>query len=636
MPDVTAAPSRGIRKPRKSRGRGLRATTGCLICKRRHVKCDEVHPQCGPCAKGQRACVYGDTDSGGGSSRSLDAAATPSTPRENPPRTTPQLRVHEPLQILVDACQQERPVSQERPLGRSSLAPDSAPIHENVPSPATESTVSNRTAAPRSWFELLATDAVNADENFYLSPQLRTPSTPALSSSPLFPDHNPGFHPRTPREHQSFKAASFGTDPEIQRGLMPAQAGDVPNMVVDDPSCWTTASPIQLSPKEYRIFNHFVKTLSSWLDFFDPSLQFSTVVPHLALRNVGLMKALLALSARHLSLWNANYPSSMPRDAILLTSDVKEAWNLSEIDRNLAVQYYYETLTYLNKAMKYSSYASSPELISTALLISTYEMVDGSNRDWERHLKGVFWIQRYQNNNGECGGIRQAVWWAWLRQDAWVAMRERRRVFTFWKPEKHYSMLTPAEMACHSHYLLAQCINYASKEESESKDLQQRLERGSELLAMLQEWLDYLPSAFRPLPTAPTEELFPPIWVHPPSYGAALQLHSLARILVLLHRPSVGGLHDYRAGQRLLTASVSTICGIAKTVDENDNAACLVSLNSLYGAGMCVHTPHERSILLELMDTFQQRVRWPSNSLRRDLELDFQRDDLPGPIDNRQ
>lgn len=475
-------------------------------------------------------------------------------------------------------------MSQERPDGRSLLAPDStgASHDSNVPSPATESTTSNRTAAPRSWFELLATDAVNADGSFYLSPQMRTPPTPALSTSSFQPDTNPGFHPRTPRQRESFKAASFGNDPAMQAGLAPVQAGD-PSHVVDDPSCWTTPSPIQLSSKEYRIFDHFIKKLSCWLDFFDPSLQFSTVVPHLALRNTGLMKALLALSARHLSLWNANYPSGITPNSNQSNKQMKDAWNTSEIDRNLAVQYYYETLTYLNKAMKYSSYASSHELISTALLISTYEMVDGSNRDWERHLKGVFWIQRYQNNDGECGGIRQAVWWAWLRQDAWVAMRERRRVFTFWKPKKHYSALSPAEMACHSHYLLAQCINYASREESESKDLQQRLDRGSELLAMLQEWYDYLPNEFQPLPTASNAGLFPPIWVHPPSYAAALQLHSLARILVLLHRPSVGGLQDYRAGQHLLTASVSTICGIAQTVDENNNAACLVSLNSLYG-----------------------------------------------------
>ncbi|BAE54800.1 unnamed protein product [Aspergillus oryzae RIB40] len=35
-------PQSGIRKQRKSRGRGLRTNTGCLICKRRHVKCDEI------------------------------------------------------------------------------------------------------------------------------------------------------------------------------------------------------------------------------------------------------------------------------------------------------------------------------------------------------------------------------------------------------------------------------------------------------------------------------------------------------------------------------------------------------------------------------------------------------------------
>lgn len=327
------------------------------------------------------------------------------------------------------------------------------------------------------------------------------------------------------------------------------------------------------------MFHHFVKNLSTAIDFFDTMKHFSSLVPHLALRNIGLMKALLALSARHLSLHddcaamapveNTGTPSSLPTD------------------RNVAVQYYFETLHYLNKAMQYKSYACSLELIATATLISTYEMLDGSNRDWERHLKGVFWIQCYQNNDGESGGLRQAVWWAWLRQDIWVAMRERRRVFTFWQPKKPLSMLTAPELTLRIIYLLAQCVNYASREESETTDLQQRLERGNILLFMLQEWHDHLPREFNPLPPIQDSDIFPPIWVYPSLYAGALQMHSLARILIVLHRPSVG-LQDYRAAQKLLTGSVNTICGIARTINADDIAAILTALPCLFGGKLLI------------------------------------------------
>lgn len=32
--------------------------TGCIVCKARHIRCDESKPQCGPCQKGSRQCQY--------------------------------------------------------------------------------------------------------------------------------------------------------------------------------------------------------------------------------------------------------------------------------------------------------------------------------------------------------------------------------------------------------------------------------------------------------------------------------------------------------------------------------------------------------------------------------------------------
>lgn len=125
-----------------------------------------------------------------------------------------------------------------------------------------------------------------------------------------------------------------------------------------------------------------MNSFSHWLDFLDPLKHFEQLVPQLAMFNEGLMKALLALSARHLSI----KPSDGP-----------------PLDRNVAVQYYHETLQYLQTAMKFEAYTRSLELLATTMIISTYEMIDGAGKGWERHLKGVFWIQRSQEINGESG-----------------------------------------------------------------------------------------------------------------------------------------------------------------------------------------------------------------------------------------
>lgn len=470
------------------------------------------------------------------------------------------------------------------PPGRKSTAPSHGPIgtptspREYHLSPTTDSSATPASVAPLSWFELLASDAANVDRGFVLSPPQSAPSAVAPSPpvNPLL--QSPDLKTYTRREHESIQAASFHNDLETEPNLVPA-IENPSSVLPDEPFTWNTAAPIQLSAQERRLFHHFVRNLSPVIDFFDIMKHFTTLVPHLALHNIGLMKSLLALSARHLSL-HKDYANVAPLDDT-------GAISFLPIDRNVAVQYYYETLQYLNNVMQYPTYACSQELIATATLISTYEMLDGSNRDWERHIKGVFWIQRYQNNDGESGGLRQAVWWAWLRQDLWVGMRERRRVFSFWRPRRHISLLTAPELAHRAVYLLSQCVNYASREESETTDRQHRLERGNELLGMLQEWHDHLPQEYNPLPPIQNSDIFPPIWVCPPPYAAALQKHSLARVLVVLNRPSMGDPQDFRAGQNLLAESVNTICGISRTVNTDDIGAILTALPCLYGGKFC-------------------------------------------------
>jgi len=506
-------------------------------------------------------------------------------------------QIHEPLQVLVEACDQEHPIHQE--LAHSTTTTraecetsESAPVgfatpghsYGYVPSPGTDTSVASTRVAPLSWFELLATDAANANERFLLSPPQQFPRS-RTNELVDDPQNSSNLRPRTLRERESFYAAAFPRNSEIEQRLA-SQTPDESSAISDDPLSWSTCAQIPLSELENYLFSHFVRVSSQWLDLYDPIKHFSTVVPHLALRNIGLMRALLALSARHLSLHIDEQQAVYGYNCMERGSSSEKNNGPDRIDRNLAVQYYYETLHYLNRAMQHPSYARSLEVIATSILISTYEMIDGSNQDWERHLKGVFWIQRFQDNDGESGGLRQAVWWGWLRQDVWVAMRERRRVFSFWQPKKPLAALTAPELATRATYLLAQCVNYTSREEQDASDLSRRLERGSELLFLLQEWHDHLPPEYNALPLPSDISTFPPIWVNPSAYAAALQVHSLARILVILHRPSTGGMEDYRAAQKLLSLSVNTICGLARTVSEQDHAASLVSIHCLFG-GEC-------------------------------------------------
>jgi hypothetical protein len=208
------------------------------------------------------------------------------------------------------------------------------------------------------------------------------------------------------------------------------------------------------------------------------------------MHDAGLMNAILALSDRHLSL-------------CLDASDEQQ-------DRNTGIQYYNDTLHYLQNAMHHDTYTVSHELLATALIVSTYEMLDEFGTGWERHLQGVFWIQRSQLIHGESKGFKQAVWWAWLRQDVWAAFRERRKTFSYWKPTRAYEDIDADQIALRSVWLFARAVDYCSREEIKAgeSNLQARIEKAEAIMGMLDEWHRNLTIEFTPLPATPTT-IFP-------------------------------------------------------------------------------------------------------------------------------
>lgn len=234
------------------------------------------------------------------------------------------------------------------------------------------------------------------------------------------------------------------------------------------------------------------------------------------MRNAGLLNAILALSCRHLSLNPGVTSDKQPR-------------------REMSLQYYNQTLHYVQKAMQYSSYKTSLELLATTPIISIYEMLDDSCKDWERHLEGVFLIQRSQVIHGESEGLKSAVWLAWLCQDVWAAFREKRKTLTFWTPKKPYTSLSLFELAARSVYILAKVINYCSRDGfiiTEVNTVQARVDRAGQLRDMLDEWRKHLTVEFSPLPVMSKDKsaVFRPIWIRIPAFGVYLIQRSMLSV----------------------------------------------------------------------------------------------------------
>lgn len=425
------------------------------------------------------------------------------------------------------------------------------------------------------WFGMLAGDAELETEIF------PPPRTPAAEDFSLLGVHGSAAEVLdiSPEQQSNIAFPISQSETEAQ-GPLNAHTAEQ-GATFSEKALWRSPDILVLQPHEQFLFENFVNRISRWIDLFDPHRHFSTLVPRLALYNVGLLNAILTLSARHLSL-NTGLCSERP------------------LSREDALGYYHETLHYIQRAMQYKSYNTSLELLATTLIISSYEMLDGSSRDWERHLQGVFWIQRSQVIHGDSKGLRAAVWWAWLCQDFWAAFRDKRKVFTFWKPERLYYDMNPWELAARSVFLMGKVVNYCAQVEDPGKehDAKSRLDMATVLTAMLDEWQSNLTPEFAPLPyTAKTPIcIFEPIWIHPQNFGkahgrvhefpadrylaASVQLHFAARILLSLHWPMMQGPGEFMKHQASLSRYVNIVCGIATVLDDYDSS--IMSAQCLY------------------------------------------------------
>ena len=348
------------------------------------MKCDEVKPVCGPCAKGNRGCVYGSTSVESTPPR-VDSAPYPSASDQSTPILQQQHSHHGSLSSAVDARRTSSNQWPTTPTGDDALQITS-------PHSAYSSSGYGTEVAPLRWLGLLAGDASEVSLDL---PSLESLSENALAQRyRVHPDgvsihelHNPSQSPAALAEG----IASQNPSRLLQISALSPLSSSNQVGGADERQFWQAPEPIVLKDHEHDMFQRFVTGVGPWIDLFDPLKHYSTFVPHLALHNEGLMKAVLAVGARHLSLKPVRGDDP-------------------NVDRTAAVQYYYETLQYLQSAMRYTSYKNSSELLATVLVVSTYEMIDGAGKGWERHLKGVFWIQRSRDINGESGGLPQANW----------------------------------------------------------------------------------------------------------------------------------------------------------------------------------------------------------------------------------
>ncbi|KAH6954526.1 fungal-specific transcription factor domain-containing protein [Fusarium avenaceum] len=600
-------PTSDTRYPRK---RSLKA---CHVCRARKTKCDNAQPTCGFCASLNIPCSYDNSEK---DRSSFDPAS---------------LEILRQLGQIIssqdDLAQTVRSIAASHSHPTSSLGQDhnhlsiDNSLHwdptieaQQLPyvtdwfggqsdSASTTPAASASVAAVR-WFGILANDASNeafpeADAALGLDGELLDTSPEGQAESDTTPLQKATKIIDTQPSEQDLSGKAHVRDSSEER-------------------LWKASESISLLDQEQALFQNFLHRICSWLDLFDPARTFSTRVPHLAVRNAGLLNSILALSCYHQSL-DETIPSNQ------------------RPDQNTALQYYYQTLHYVQKAMRYSTYQNSQELMATTLMVSTYEMLRGSRKDWQQHLQGVFWILRSRQIEVETSSLESTTWWAWLRQDIWVAFREKRRTYSTWMPKKGYAELDNHELASRAVWIMAQVINFCAVDSSTESEggLAGRMGWAKALRKMLDEWRAHLTVEFSPLPAMGSQgnNVFKPRLIHPQCFGLAVQLHHCSRILLTTHEPHLDGIHGLLKRQKYIQNDIEMVCGIGMTLTED--ASSMLSSQCLFIAGMFMQKPREKGFLLEMLDSCQKRCGWPTPSLRSELEQIWENPDALWDSQNR-
>lgn len=550
--------------------------TGCLACRHRHLKCDETQPICRGCQKASRECVYPHRQEEAASQRR--EASKKAADETTVTSTSQQLDGVVASTVVDDHARRTSATA-------SSARDEHVPAHQ---SPAAVETTAERQGAQSATQDLLTqndgqpTDhlsAVYPDENatflpddafgfenagidfpdvydaelFGISPEASFGGWPTVSAeaasrwwfdllaadtsnSHLLGLNNTGLN-------VSYDIAT-GTGVEESLAATVEQTARIDSSLIGD-----AQSQVILTDMEIQLLDHYVSHLSGWIDITDPDTQFAIVVPELAMKNQGLASAILALSSLHLSLGYSSRPLSGQTDSdrLLSTSprtvpafvsaERRCSHSALQIDPTMPVQYYNETLQYLQQGMGNAAFLRSDELLATVLIISTFEMIETQSLGsaWDKHLKGVFWIQRSQVIHGESEGLKQRIWWSWLRQDIYAAFRRRRQILSFYKVTRACTTLDFWELVDRAVYLLGQCVNYASIKEEENgrADVQRRLDDSAKLWEKLEEFSSCFQKYDRRLPTRVNpDSVFKPIWINP----AAASMDNVTAIYLLSQR----------------------------------------------------------------------------------------------------
>ncbi|KAJ4367200.1 hypothetical protein N0V83_007730 [Neocucurbitaria cava] len=355
------------------------------------------------------------------------------------------------------------------------------------------------------------------------------------------------------------------------------------------------------------LVRHFIITVSQFFDFCDEQRHFARVVPIRARSDSTLANAMLACSARHLSL-------------------------TTTFDYTVADAYYQQCLQALIPAI--ATRVDDETLLAATVILRFMEELElpMTGRDSQHHLLGTQALVRaYEqqcHSETPSSSLLDAAKLAAFRQDMYMALTVQRPM----------NLSKRAMFPCHgdlsqaisetdwANFAIAHCcdaLEFAFAEGPQSVEDYRKLRMAND------DWRRSKPASFEPFfSTSGRKSVLPDVRYMADWHSMGNLYNLLARLLLLTHDPELPRLGLARriaikTADENIRTNLLSMAGIAKSNCDTCSSLLVASMAiAMFGDRLTIAA--EQDVMDQILGETQARCGWPTNAARQMLRTAWQ------------
>ncbi|KAF2714095.1 hypothetical protein K504DRAFT_518292 [Pleomassaria siparia CBS 279.74] len=563
----------------------LRSKSGCLTCRGRRVKCDEVRPMCGQCSTKSRFCQWEPTHTIFRGYR----------PRGGSSSAAPEERDGDVDGVGEEERDDEEDEERTRggsssfnfPTGNRNAGTGIAEFPEGASSTATGSHATSQTHSP-----------------FFASP----PSTKASADSSSASGASHPFHLLGQLQRHS---ESYSSD--ASTSISPAASG---SRIIPLP----TVDPITLTRTEGTLVHHYVEYLGRWLDCTDASRQFTLRIPTLVKHCPILLGAVIAFAARH------------SQDTLFADMAYQRCINLLIQRLNLNSAMHDESLLCAIVILRFYEQLNGKSPL--------HILFTGS--DPEQHLNGTSAILRASQGHTvdlSAPTLRDAAFWVYVRQCLYTATVNQQppnidfnlRLHPIPPPQDasnpYSEVRRETAWANNMTWLCASVIHFCF--DGIEVDPSERLRQSSVLWDSVKSWRANRPSTFDPIWEHPfgEESVFPETLFTADWHVLAHVLYHFSCLLLIIYQPGPkfamrpGNVNSKNTATDALLDHARVICGSCKGSPATVPRTTLCHTIFIWGPLMT--DPDEQKEVIGILAYLETTDAWPTTWIINALKSEW-------------